>query len=345
MIHSISLSPSGQTFQAEHGETLLRAGLRQNVGLPYGCRNGACGMCKARIVSGDVDLGFPEADALPEAERAAGYALLCCATARNDLTIECREVEGASLFPVKTMPARVQNMDRLAPDVMRLRLRLPANERLQYRAGQYIDVLLKDGQRRSFSMANAPHDDALLELHLRHVPGGVFTDHVFGAMKERDILRINGPHGTFFLREDSDRPVILLAGGTGFAPIKAIVEHAIHAGLKRPMHLYWGVRSRIDLYQHELAEHWAREHSWLRYTPVLSEPKAEDRWTGHCGFVHRAVLDDRADLAAAQVYACGAPALIDAARQSFCNERGLPADQFLADAFTFGAANKQGIPT
>jgi CDP-4-dehydro-6-deoxyglucose reductase len=340
MSHSITLSPSGRSFQAEHGETLLEAGLRQNVGLPYGCRNGACGSCKAKIVSGDVDLGFPEAHALPDTERAAGFALLCCATARNDLTVECKEVGGAGEFPVKTMPTRVQEMTRLAPDVMRLRLRLPASERLQYRAGQYIDVLLKDGQRRSFSMANAPHDDALLELHLRHVPGGVFTDQVFGAMKERDILRINGPHGSFFLREDSDRPVILVAGGTGFAPIKAIVEYAIHAGLKRPMHLYWGARSRVDLYQHELAEGWAREHSWLRYTPVLSEAKPADAWTGRIGLVHRAVLDDHPNLAGAQVYACGAPVMIDAARASFCGERGLPADQFLADAFTFGAAIK-----
>jgi CDP-4-dehydro-6-deoxyglucose reductase len=340
MSHSITLSPSGHTFQAEHGETLLEAGLRQHVGLPYGCRNGACGSCKAKILSGDVDLGFPEAHALPDAERAEGFALLCCATAHNDLTVECREIGGAGEFPVKTMPTRVQEMTRLAPDVMRLRLRLPASERLQYRAGQYIDVLLKDGQRRSFSMANAPHDDALLELHLRHVPGGIFTDHVFGAMKERDILRINGPHGSFFLREDSDRPVILLAGGTGFAPIKAIIEFAIHAGLKRPMHLYWGARSRVDLYQHELAEGWAREHAWLSYTPVLSEAKPADAWTGREGFVHQAVLDDHADLAGAQVYACGAPVMIDAARASFCGERGLPADQFLADAFTFGAAIK-----
>ena len=339
MTHTVTLSPSGRSFQAEAGETLLEAGLRQGVGLPYGCRNGACGSCKSKIARGDVDLGSAEEHALPQAERHAGFALLCCATAQTDLTVECKEVGGGADFPVKTLPARVQEMTRLAPDVMRLRLRLPANERLQYRAGQYIDILLKDGRRRSFSMANAPHDDALLELHLRHVPGGAFTDQVFGAMKERDILRINGPHGSFFLRDDSTRPAILLAGGTGFAPIKAIVEHAIHAGPQQPMTLYWGARARVDLYLHELATEWAAKHEWLHYLPVLSEPGASDSWTGRTGFVHSAILDDFANLAAFDVYACGSPAMIDAARRSFCGERGLPAEQFFSDAFTFGAAN------
>ena len=226
-------------------------------------------------------------------------------------------------------------MERLAPDVMAIHLKLPGRERLQFLAGQYVDILLKDGRKRSFSLANAPHDDAFLQLHVRHVAGGLFTDQVFSSMKERDILRVNGPHGTFYLREDSPKPMILLAGGTGFAPIKAIVEHAIAENCVRPMHIYWGARARVDLYQNALPEQWAAQHANISYLPVLSEPAADDRWTGRSGLVHQAVIADFADLSGHQVYACGAPAMIDAARRDFATLRGLPEEEFFADAFTF----------
>ena len=215
-----------------------------------------------------------------------------------------------------------------------MHLRLPANERLQFLAGQYIDILMKDGRKRSFSLANAPHDDALLQLHIRHVPGGAFTEQVFTTMKVRDILRFNGPHGTFYLREDSSKPIIFLAGGTGFAPIKSIVEHALAENCQRPMSIYWGAKARIDLYMDALPAQWAASHAHISYVPVLSEPAADDAWSGRTGLVHQAILADFPDLSGHQVYACGAPGMIDAARRDFAAQ-GLPEDEFFADAFTF----------
>ncbi|CAG1000966.1 partial CDP-4-dehydro-6-deoxyglucose reductase, E3, partial [Rhodocyclaceae bacterium] len=302
--------------------------------LPYGCRNGACGACKGKIVAGEVDHGAAQDHALSAEDRAAGLALLCCAKPRSDLVIECREATAEGDIPVKTLPARVQKLEKLAPDVMLMQLKLPANERLQFLAGQYVEFLLKDGKRRAFSIANAPQDDEFIELHIRLVPGGQFTGHVFGAMKEREIVRIEGPHGSFQLQELSQKPIILLAGGTGFAPIKAIVEHTIHNKIARPMTLYWGSRDRAGLYLPELPRHWAAAHPHIRYVPVLSEPAAADAWTGRTGLAHQAVLEDHADLSAFQVYACGSPAMIEAAKRDFC-ARGLPAEEFFADAFSF----------
>jgi CDP-4-dehydro-6-deoxyglucose reductase len=225
-------------------------------------------------------------------------------------------------------------MERLAPDVIDMHLRLPANERLQFLAGQYIDILLKDGKKRSFSLANAPHDDALLQLHIRHVPGGLFTDQVFSTMKVRDILRFNGPHGSFYLREDSKKPMIFLAGGTGFAPIKALVEHAIAENCTRPIHIYWGAKARVDLYMPDLPEQWAAAHANIEFVPVLAEPAADDAWTGRTGLVHQSVTVDHQNLSDFQVYACGSPGMIDAAKRDFL-AAGLPEEEFFADAFTF----------
>jgi CDP-4-dehydro-6-deoxyglucose reductase len=257
-------------------------------------------------------------------------ALFCCAKPLSDLVLECREVGTAKNIPAKIMPCRVQKMERVADDVVVLSLKLPANERLQFFAGQYIEFLLKDGKRRAFSIANAPHDDECVTLHIRHVPGGEFTGHVFGAMKEKEILRFQAPLGSFFLREDSQKPIILLAGGTGFAPIKSIVEHAIHAGSTRTMHLYWGARDSKGLYLSNLPQQWVAAHAHIRYVPVLSD----ESWVGRTGFVHKAVLEDHADMSGFQVYACGAPAMIDAARADYA-AAGLPADEFCADAFSF----------
>ncbi|OIQ92576.1 CDP-6-deoxy-L-threo-D-glycero-4-hexulose-3-dehydrase reductase [mine drainage metagenome] len=334
MAFQITIQPSGHTCSAEAGTPILRAVLDAGLMLPYGCRNGACGACKGKLISGSVDYGCAEPSALSEQERAAGLALFCCAMPLSDLVIESRELAADSDIPVRTMPARVQKMERLAPDVMALSLKLPANERLLFLAGQYIEILLKDGRRRAFSLANAPHDDELLQIHVRQVPGGMFTGQVFGAMKERDILRFEGPHGDFYLREGSDKPVILLAGGTGFAPIKAIVEHVLHQRMERSMTLYWGAREPAGLYLPELPQRWAAEHENLRYVPVVETP--DPNWRGRCGLVHRAVLEDYPDLSDHQVYACGAPLMIDAARRDFV-ARGLPEEEFFADAFSFAA--------
>jgi CDP-4-dehydro-6-deoxyglucose reductase len=241
--YRVTLQPSGHSFTTDGSDSVLQAALDAGLTLPYGCRNGACGACKGKVLDGLVDHGAAQDQALSTADRAGGLALFCCAKPLSDLVLECREVGTAKDIPVRIMPCRVQTIERAADDVIILGLKLPANERLQFLAGQYIEFLLKDGKRRAFSIANAPHDDGFLQLHIRLIAGGEFTGHVFGAMKEKDILRFQGPYGSFFLREESVKPAILVAGGTGFAPIKAIVEHAIHSHIKRPLEIYWGSRN------------------------------------------------------------------------------------------------------
>jgi CDP-4-dehydro-6-deoxyglucose reductase len=329
MTFKTTILPSNHAFPIEADETILDAGLKHGYTLPYSCRNGACGVCKGKVVQGTVNHGKAQPHALNDAEKAAGMALFCCAKPLSDLTIECHEVSTVKDIQVKTMPCRVEKMERVTEDVMVLKLRLPANERLQFLAGQYIDILLKDQKPRSFSLANAPHDDELLELHVRNIAGGSFTSHVFNEMKERDILRIKGPLGTFFLREDSDRPIIFVASGTGFAPVKAIIEHALHIDVKRPMHFYWGVRKPADLYMLDKIKRW--EARGVRFTPVVSD----EPWAGRTGLVHQAVLEDYADLSGYDVYACGAPVMVEAAYRDFTAQRGLPNESFFSDAFTF----------
>lgn len=335
MSYEISLQPGNHHFRADADDTLLEAALDAGLLLPHSCRDGACGACKGRVLAGKVDFGTAADSALPQEERDAGYALFCCARPRSDLTLQARTVSRAGDIPVKKLPCRVQKLQRLAADVMLVELKLPASEAFQFRAGQYIDILLADGGRRSFSIANAPHASGHVELHVRRIDGGRFTTHVFGGMKEKDILRFEGPLGGFWLREESSLPVVLVAGGTGFAPIKAIVEHVRHTGLARPMTLYWGARDRAGLYLDELAHAWQDELPGFRYVPVLSEAQPDDGWTGRHGLVHQAVLDDHPDLSGHEVYACGSPAMVEAARGSFTASRGLPEDRFFADAFTF----------
>jgi len=333
----VIIKPSGHAFACAADETVLEAAMKADLILPYGCRNGACGSCKGKVLEGSVDYGPHQASTLSDQDKRAGLALFCCAKPLSDLVIEVREVRRGGDVPIKRLPCRIESIDKPAPDVAVVKLKLPANERLQFLAGQYIDFLLKDGHRRSFSLANPPHDDALLELHVRHLPGGLFTDPLFTTFKGREILRLEGPLGTFFLREDSDKPILFVAGGTGFAPIKAMLQHAFHRGGERPMVLYWGVRSLKDLYMPVLPGEWQREHANFTFIPVLSEPLATDGWTGRTGLVHQAVLDDFRDLSGYQVYACGAPAMIEAARATFTQTRNLPPDEFFADSFTLAA--------
>ncbi len=332
----VTIKPSNHHFTVSGDETILDGALREGFNIAYGCRNGACGSCKGKLLDGSVDYGSYNNSALLEAEKKNGYALFCQAKPLTDVTIECREISAIKDIQVRTLPCRVQKLERLAPDVMMIHLRLPANERLQFLAGQYIDILTKSGLRRSLSIANAPHDDDVLQLHLRNY-GGPFSKYVFETLKEKDILRLEGPLGTFFLREDNDKPMILLASGTGFAPIKAIIEHAIHKKSQRPMTLYWGCRVRADLYLHALAEGWAREHG-VNYIPVLSDAPVQDNWSGRTGFVHRAVMGDFPDMRGYQVYACGAPIVIESASRDFTTQCKLPPDDFFSDAFTPAAS-------
>jgi len=336
MRFAITLQPSGRAFEVQRDEPLLTAAIRQGIGLPYGCKDGACGSCKSRLIEGRVIHGAHQLKALSEAEEAAGLILTCCATPQTDCTVEARSVPGAGEFAVLKMPTRVMALHKPAPDVALLRLQLPANQSFRYHAGQYIEFILRDGARRSYSMANAPGRTGTppaIELHIRHLPGGLFTDAVFSTLKEKDILRVEGPFGSFFLRE-SHKPIVLLASGTGLAPVKALVEQLQDSGNTRPAVLYWGCRSRADLYLHAWAEEAAATLPWLRYIPVLSDALPADGWTGRTGFVHQAVMADLPDLSGHQVYACGAPLMVDAAQRDFIQHCGLPAEEFLADAFT-----------
>jgi CDP-4-dehydro-6-deoxyglucose reductase len=334
---TVTVEPSGTAFSSNSDETLLAAGIRQGVGLPYGCKDGACGSCKCKMVSGSVVHANFQRKALSVEEEAAHFVLTCCATAQSDIVLESRQVTPAGALPIKKMPTRVSSMVKKSADVVVMQLQLPANDSFAYRAGQYIEFIMRDGTRRSYSMANAPHTGPALELHIRHMPGGRFTDLVFGSMKEKDILRIEGPFGSFFLREDSDKPLVFLASGTGFAPLKALLEHMQHCGITRPTTLYWGGRRPSDLYMEDWIQAQMALMPGLRYVPVVSDALAEDQWTGRTGFVHLAVLQDFPDLSGHQVYACGAPIVVESARSSFSAQAGLPADEFFADSFTSAA--------
>ena len=342
MTFQVTIAPSQHQFTVTAEQTVLDAALAAGILLPYSCRSGACSTCKAKIVSGTIQ-PVPSAEVVltPE-EREAGYTLLCQARATSDLVVESREIRLASDIQVRKLPSRVTSISRPAADVAVLQLQLPATETFKFYAGQYVELILKDGKRRSYSMANPPHAAAALELHIRHLPGGLFTDHVFGVgatqMKEREILRIEGPLGSFFLREDSDLPIVMVASGTGFAPIKAIIEHMVHQEIKRPVTLYWGGRRPCDLYMHALAQNWAATIPNFSYVPVVSDALPEDAWTGRTGFVHKAVMQDFPDLAGHQVYACGAPIVVDSARREFVAQCHLPDDAFFADSFCIPTA-------
>ena len=344
MPFTVTVQPSGTTFSVERDEPILQAAIRQGIGLPYGCKDGACGSCKCRMLEGRVIHGAHQQKALNADEEASGLILTCQAAPQTDIVLEARTVPGAGEFAPRKLPCRVISIDKPAADVAILKLQLPANDSFQYRAGQFVEFILRDGSRRSYSMANSPltvREKPAIELHIRHLPGGKFTDHVFGAMKEKDILRVEGPFGSFFLREDSDKPMVLLASGTGFAPIKAIIEHLIYTKSQRKAVLYWGCRSKADLYLNDWAEAAAKEHGHLRYVPVLSEARPEDDWTGRTGLVHQAVMHDLPNLMEHQVYACGAPIMVESARHDFVVRCGLPDDEFYADAFT-SEADKHG---
>lgn len=338
----IVISSTGKAFEAEEGESILEAALRCGINISYGCRNAVCGACKGRLLAGEVSYGDLEPVALTEAEKRAGMVLFCGAEPRSDLRIAVDEIASIEEVTVAQYPVRVVKLDKLAPDVMRVSLKLPELNRMQFLAGQYIDILLRDGRRRSFSLANAPHNDELIELHIRYIDGGEFTDHVFRDMHEKEMLRIEGPLGGFYLREASPRPIIFVAGGTGLAPIKGIIEHAISEKITRPMTLYWGARAKIDLYLNELPQAWA-ESGVLNYVPVLSTADVADRWQGREGYVHQAVLEDFPDLSGYDLYAGGPPAMVAAARDAF-TAQGLLAENFFYDAFEFSKDSATSTP-
>jgi len=331
MRHRVEIKPNEHQFYVESNETILDAALRQGINLRYGCRNGACGACQGKVLQGNLRYN-EEPVGLSDDDKAANRALFCAALPETDLVIEVEEVDLGEAVEIKTLPCRVQKMNLLADDVMQLLIKLPSTERLQFLSGQYIDILLEDGRHRSFSIANAPHNDEFLELHIRLIDNGLFTPKVFNTMQEKDLLRIEGPYGSFFFHEDSQRDILLMAGGTGFAPIKGIIEHIIEEKLSRPVYLYWGARSETDLYLKEMAEQWAAEHDNIHFIPVLSE--SDGSWSGKTGFVHETVLNDFSDLNPFDIYVCGPPAMIMAAKEQF-QTKGMNPGSFYYDSFDF----------
>ena len=336
MSYKITIASSKESFPADNNETILGSALKHGHNFPYGCRNGACGSCKGKLIEGKIHYQN-EVTGISEQEISEGYALFCQAVPESDVIIETKEIDQIGEISIRKLPCRVTEIEKLNHDVIRLLLKLPSTERLQFLAGQYIDLLLREGKRRSFSLANAPHNDDTLELHIRHYEGGLFSEYAFHELKETALLRFEGPLGTFFLREDSERPIIMVAGGTGFAPIKGIIEHALHLGDKRPIHFYWGARKEEDLYLNNLAQSWANEHEHIEYTPVLSETDGQDQWQGRTGFVHNAILKDIEDLSKYEVYTCGPPPMVHAVLDSFV-ERGLSADFIYSDSFEFATS-------
>lgn len=333
MTYHVDIQPAGQQFDLDASKTILDGALADGLMLKHSCREGTCGSCKGRVVSGSVDHANSSFEVLSEEERAEGLALFCCAKATSDLVIDAPEVTELRGISIQQMAARVASIEKVADDVMIVRLMLPPTVTFNYYPGQYAQVLLKDGSRRSYSMATRSTVDNQLEWHIRHMPGGSFSGYVFNTLKPREMFRLEGPYGSFYLR-DNESPMIFLASGTGFAPIKALLEQLREQGNNtRPVYLYWGGRQRKDLYHHEQLLEWQAELSWLNYIPVLSEPSDVCQWQGACGFVHRQVLADFASLKRFEVYACGAPIVVDSARRDFVEQRELLETNFYADAF------------
>jgi len=331
MSFKITIEPSGLQVLAEGDESILDAALRHGINLHYGCRNAVCGSCKGRLIEGTVDyLGF-ETPGLSEDDRRQGLALFCRAVPRSDVRIEAEHVINPETIKINNLEANVERIERLAPDIIRLLLRLTNDQRLEFLAGQYIDILLPDGRRRSFSIANPPHQDELIELHIRHNEDGDYTHYIFNEMQVNEKIRIEGPFGNFYFRENTMHPIIFMAGGTGLGPIKAIIEHALAKGVARPMYLYRSARTRGDLYMHEQIKALA-QYSNLTYIPVLSAMTGLDDWSGRTGFVHQAITHDFRDLSNYEVYSCGPPAMVDAGLHAFL-ALGLPGDRYYCDAF------------
>ncbi len=335
MSYKVTIHPSGHQFDVDPGEPILDAAMRHNIDLPYGCRGGACGSCAGYVISGEVFYD-DEPFALDDEMKANGQALFCIGKAQTDLHISIEEIQQDERFDVKEYNCHVSSKNKLCHDVIALKITLDNEQRLQYHAGQYIEFLLKDGKKRAFSIANSPHSDDVLELHIRHVDGGLFTDFLFEKMPEHDSLRLQGPLGQFYLREDRNRPIVMVGGGTGFGPLKAMIEHIEYVGNSQPIHLFMGVRARRDLYMETMVSNWIKNNPNLTFTPVLSEPMAEDKWQGETGFVHEVVARQFPDLSAYDIYMSGPPPMVNAAVALF-SKQGATMDSMFSDAFEYSS--------
>ena len=348
MEHTVRIEPHGRVLRLAADQPVLEAALAAGLNLPHSCKSGHCSSCRARLVAGEIRYPSGRPPGLSAEEERSGHILLCQARALSDLTVEARLVASVADVEIKTLPARIAALAPLAPDVLQVMLRLPAVERLRFHAGQYLDVLLEDGRRRSFSIASPPHDSGLLELHVRRVSGGGFTERLFGGaegatgaapLAPGSLLRIEGPIGQFSYRE-GDGPVLMVAGGTGFAPLKSMLRHVLEAGRRRDIHLYWGARHRHDVYEEARVLDWVRLNPQLRFSAVLSEPTASEAAHTRVGLVHEAVLADHRDLSGFEVYAAGPPAMIEAIRSSF-PRHGLSAERLYFDSFDYAPDSRR----
>ncbi|MCW8963872.1 MAG: CDP-6-deoxy-delta-3,4-glucoseen reductase [Gammaproteobacteria bacterium] len=343
----VTIQNKNQVFECNEDESVLDAGLRQSITMPYGCRSGRCGNCIGTLVDGDIEYPNGQPPALGDDDIAANKALFCQAHAKSDLTIDVKIIDTPKGIESRKMPARVASIEKLAEDVVHLKLKIPAADRLQFLAGQYVDFILSDGRRRAFSLANPPHHDEYLEFQIRHVPGGYFTSIVFDELKEKALIRIEGPLGTFYLREDNDDPIIMMAGGTGMAPLRGMLLHIFDTGIDRPVHLFWGTRAKKDVYLQDEIDQWLADHPQLKFTAVLSDPEESDNWQGETGWVHEAVTRAYPDMSGYEVYMSGPPPMIYAAKDAF-HAHGLPENKVFSDAFDFAddpdvtAAQKEG---
>ena len=336
MSFKLTLQPSGHEIRIAEDQSVLDAALNHGLSLPYGCRNGACGSCAGQLVSGEVDYGDRNTSCLSEEDKAAGKVLCCQAMLTSDVVINVKEITSNSEIKPKIMPARVNKLEKLSHDVMQLQLKLPESQRMQFLAGQYIEVLLKGGKRRAFSIANAPHQDEFITLQIRHVPDGYFSGHVFDEMKEKALLRIEGPFGGFCLDEESERPIIMIGGGTGYAPLNGMLEHAHSLEMKNDIHLFNGVRAKRDVYMQEQIDALQAKMPTLASTVVLSDPEESDNWDGATGFVHEEVVKQFDDLSGFDIYMSGPPPMVNAAKEAFM-KKGATEDHMYSDAFEYSA--------
>lgn len=341
MTFKVKIQPTGHEFDVIENESVLDAAMRHSIELPYGCRGGACGSCAGTLLKGRVKyerqpVGLKD-DLIKQ-----NKALLCKAIPESDLEIRIEEIAGSDGIVAKTFRCRVDEKNRLNHDVMQVKIKLAGDDRLQFFAGQYLEFILDDGKRRAFSIANAPHDDELIEMHIRHVDGGKFTDFLFNEMEDKAMLKIEGPLGNFYLREDSKRPIIMMGGGTGFGPLKGMIEHAMYVNLNRPIHLFIGVRALQDLYMDEMVKHWLDRHAHIQYTPVLSAPESDDQWQGETGFVHEAVARYYPDLSQQEIYMSGPPVMITAAVELF-SKQSADRNHIYSDAFEFSVDAQKAL--
>ena len=326
-MHQIVNKITNHCFSAKEDESILAAALSAGFHFPYGCQKGFCGKCKGVVIEGKINHPSPPPKGIEASERIEGFALMCQSKALSNLIIAVDEITTSAMIESKTYPSKVMAIEHLNHDVVKMTVETLNNDTMQFFAGQYVDLIYPNFKARSFSIANAPTNSNLIEFHIRLVTGGRFTHFIFEELKEKTPLQIEGPKGSFYLREGNS-PIIMLAGGTGFGPIKAMIEHSL-ASQKRPIVLYWGVRDEVDFYMN-LPFVWAKKYGHIEFIPVLSE--ANPNWLGRIGFVHEALLEDIKNLSPYEAYVCGPPVMVEAAVSTFISH-GLKKQNFYSDSF------------